>query len=238
MDTDAFDGDPQYSYFPVSSSHPTQGATFRTLPVNVDQIHNNIKDDIHELKSLLLRAWARTLHAYVRLHPVSFTILPSLLPSDAHGVSQDQSLPSGNYEVTLARYHVGSSSDGGAEGFNFSLRPGSEVRSNAGLIFSETDALPKETENEISGPKAANMIKLIEKVGLDILLYHHHVVYAISWHLTRLLLPCVLESSIEPKVLNLSESFKLIIDVVRCAFVYPQKAVADVLFVPTSFRFP
>lgn len=171
MLTDVFDLDSQHSYFPVSSSRPALGNDFRSLAVNTTQVRNNVNGSHHERDSLLLRAWAISLHAYIQHNPICFAVLPSLIPTHDHGVSHEKCGSAECCQVTIARYRIGSSYNGSTEGIDFSLSSVSEFRCgrcNAGLFFSEMDTFSDPPEGGLEASLAKTNNKLIEQVGLEI----------------------------------------------------------------------
>lgn len=137
METDGFDLDCQHSRFPVPSSRLTQDIKLVALEAQCNVDHKVVGDD-----SLLLRAWAMLLHAYVRQESVCFIKLPPLISTDELGWAGPQYASAGCCELTIARYHVGTSSTGKKGTFDYRACGRSYLQSgrcNTGLVFSDID---------------------------------------------------------------------------------------------------
>ncbi|KAI4234583.1 MAG: hypothetical protein LQ349_003701 [Xanthoria aureola] len=137
MDTDTFDLDCQHSRFPIPSSRLTQDIKLVPLEAHCNIDHKVVGDD-----SLLLRAWAMLLHAYVRQESVCFITLPPLISTHELGWADPQYASAGCCELTIARYHVGTSSTGKKGTFDYRACGRSYLQSgrcNTGLVFSDID---------------------------------------------------------------------------------------------------
>lgn len=171
MDIDAFDLDCQHSHFPASSNKSGQGTLFQILPVDTGRIHCIVNNNCHEMDSLLLRSWAVLLHTYVRHESVCFTFLPSQSPTEVSGRVDDQCVSSQRGEVTIGRYHIGTSSTGGDATFDFKVCAASELRSkriNAGLVFSEIDSFEYQAAEVSKIPFAtAHITHIIQHVSVE-----------------------------------------------------------------------